>query len=264
MKKLEVFAGPCVLESWELASTVAAHLVEQEQNFEGRVQITFKGSYDKANRTSIDSYRGPGMTEGLDILSRIKDQYKLPVLTDIHSPEQAAPVARVADVLQIPAFLCRQTDLIVAAAEACAKFNRRLKIKKGQFLAPEQINHLVAKVSPILPKERILITERGSCFGHGGLVVDMAVFQTIKSHGVTSVYDATHSVQQPTGKTTHGRREQIPVLARAAIAAGADSVFMEVHPDPSKALSDAATQLPLEQFRPLVTQLLTLYQAVNQ
>ena len=187
------------------------------------------------------------------------------MITDFHLPAQAEDVASVVDVMQIPAFLCRQTDMIVAGAEAAAKHGRRLKIKKGQFLAPWDAEHIVNKAGHFLPKEQILLTERGTSFGYNNLVVDMASFQIMKNFGVRVVHDATHSVQKPggQGKITGGKREQILVLARAAVAAGADGVFMEVHPEPDKALSDSTTSLQLQKAESIVTDLLTIKKAVS-
>ena len=256
---LEIFAGPCVLESEELTMEVARHLTTLKQSFEKDLTITFKGSFDKANRTSSESYRGPGLKEGLRLLEHVRQTFKLPVITDIHLPEQAEPVAEVVDVLQIPAFLCRQTDLVVAGAKACHKYRRRLKIKKGQFLAPEQTKYIVQKATPFIPSSDILLTERGSCFGYERLIVDMGSFSVMKRFGVKTVYDVTHSIQKPGGKTTGGYPEQASTLAAAALAAGADALFMETHPRPSQARSDAATQIPLEQLQTIIEKLLNIY-----
>ena len=264
MESMEIFAGPCVLENESLVMGVAEKLALMNQEFGGKISVTFKGSFDKANRTSLSSYRGPGLREGLDLLAKVKENFSLPVLTDFHLPSQAEEVASVVDVLQVPAFLCRQTDLIVEGAKACQKYGRRLKIKKGQFLAPEQMEYIVQKANNFIPKEKILLTERGSCFGYSNLVVDMTSFNIMKSFGVKTVHDATHCVQQPGGKTTGGRSEQILTLAMAAVAAGADAVFMETHPNPPQALSDAATQIPLEQLPHIVKRLLSIYQVRNE
>ena len=258
---LTIFAGPCVLESATLAKEVATELARAKSHFGDRVHLTFKGSFDKANRTSTDSYRGPGLEEGLKILQGVGEEFSLPLVTDFHAPEQATPVAEVVDVLQVPAFLCRQTDLVVAGARACATKGRTLKIKKGQFLAPEQTAYIVEKCTAYLPKEKILLTERGNCFGYNHLVVDMASFAIMKSFGVRAIYDATHSMQLPTGPSTGGRgRETAIVLAKAALAAGADGIFMEIHPSPEKALSDATTQLPLAKLFDYISALLTIYE----
>lgn len=262
--KLDLFIGSCVLESEELAMSIAKKLMTDLAPFKNQITLTYKGSFDKANRTSINSYRGPGIDEGMRILQKVKDTYGLPVLTDFHESHQAMKLATVVDVLQVPAFLCRQTDMIAAGAEACAKYGRILKIKKGQFLSPEETKNIVDKASSILPKSQILLTERGSSFGYNNLIVDMASFQIMKSFGVKTVHDATHCVQRPggLGTATGGKRDQILVLAKAAIAAGADGIFMETHPDPDRALSDSATSLPLEQIKSIVEQLLRIYEVV--
>jgi 2-dehydro-3-deoxyphosphooctonate aldolase (KDO 8-P synthase) len=262
--KLELFVGPCVLESESLAMQIAETIKNDLAPFESQLNLHFKGSFDKANRSSIDSYRGPGIEEGLRILEKIKEEFSLPVITDYHQPSQAETVASVVDVLQVPAFLCRQTDMIVAGAQACQKHNAILKIKKGQFLAPTDTKNLVEKAATILPKDKIYLTERGTSFGYNNLVVDMASFQIMKSFGVKTIHDATHCVQQPggLGKITGGKREQILVLAKAAIAAGCDGIFMECHPEPEKALSDSTTSLPLEQVKSVVEQLLKIYEVV--
>ncbi|MDD4975813.1 MAG: 3-deoxy-8-phosphooctulonate synthase [Bacteriovorax sp.] len=262
--KLDFYIGSCVLESEELALTIADRLIKDLKPFEDKITITYKGSFDKANRTSINSYRGPGIDEGMRILEKIKTTFGLPVLTDFHETSQAMKLATIVDVLQVPAFLCRQTDMIAAGAEACAKYGRILKVKKGQFLSPEETKNIVDKATTFLPKGQILLTERGSSFGYNNLIVDMASFQIMKSFGVKTVHDATHCVQRPggLGTATGGKREQILVLARAAIAAGADGIFMETHPNPDKALSDAATSLPLDSIKGIVEQLLRIYEVV--
>jgi 2-dehydro-3-deoxyphosphooctonate aldolase (KDO 8-P synthase) len=262
--KLDLFIGSCVLESEELSMAIADRLIKDLKPFEDKITLTYKGSFDKANRTSINSYRGPGIDEGMRILQKIKETFGLPVLTDYHEASQAMKLATVVDVLQVPAFLCRQTDMIAAGAEACKKYNRILKVKKGQFLSPEETKNIVDKATTFLPKSQILLTERGTSFGYNNLIVDMASFQIMKSFGVKTVHDATHCVQRPggLGNATGGKREQILVLARAAIAAGADGIFMETHPDPDKALSDPATSLPLDQIKGIVEQLLRIYEVV--
>ena len=262
--KLDLFIGSCVLESEELALSIADRLMKDLKPFEDKITLTYKGSFDKANRTSINSYRGPGIDEGMRILQKVKDTFGIPVLTDFHEVTQAMKLAEVVDVLQVPAFLCRQTDMIAAGAEAAKKYGRILKVKKGQFLSPEETKNIVDKATTIIPKSQILLTERGSSFGYNNLIVDMASFQIMKSFGVKTVHDATHCVQRPggLGTATGGKREQILVLARAAIAAGADGIFMETHPNPDKALSDAATSLPLDQIKGIVEQLLRIYEVV--
>lgn len=264
-EKFFVFSGPCVLESEDLALEIAGTLKEQLRPFEEKIHLTFKGSFDKANRTSIDSYRGPGIERGLKIMERVKKETSLPVITDFHLPEQAEEVASVVDTLQIPAFLCRQTDMIVAGAEACKKYGSHLKIKKGQFLSPEETGNIVDKAVNFLSKDQLFLTERGSSFGYNNLVVDMASFSIMKSFGVKAIHDATHCVQRPggLGNKTGGKREQILVLAKAAVAAGADGVFMECHPHPPSALSDASTSLELQKVSGILESLLKIWEAVN-
>ncbi len=265
MNTLYLFSGPCVLESEELALEIAQSLQEQLAPFADRVHLTFKGSFDKANRTSIDSYRGPGIEKGLKILEKVKSVTGLPVVTDYHLPSQADEVASVVDTLQVPAFLCRQTDMIVAGAQACEKYSCQLKIKKGQFLSPEETKNIVDKAVNFLMKDKILLTERGSSFGYNNLIVDMASFSIMKSFGVRTIHDATHCVQRPggLGNKTGGKREQILVLARAAVAAGADGLFMECHPEPEKALSDASTSLELKKVGGIIESLLKVKEAVS-
>lgn len=265
MKKMDFFIGPCVLESQELATQIAQTLLEELKPFASEINLHFKGSFDKANRSSIDSYRGPGIEEGLKILEGINKSFGLKTITDYHLPEQAMQVASVVDVLQVPAFLCRQTDMIFAGAEACQKYNRELKVKKGQFLSPEETQNIVNKATHFLSKDKILLTERGTSFGYNNLIVDMASFEIMKSFGVRAIHDATHCVQRPggLGTSTGGKREQILVLAQAAVAAGADGIFMETHPDPSKAKSDAATALPLNEVKAIVEKLLKIKRALD-
>ena len=262
--KMDFFIGPCVLESEGLALEMADFLTRELKEYSDSITLSFKGSFDKANRTSIKSYRGPGIQKGLAILEKVKKNYNVPVITDFHLPEQADEVATVVDTLQIPAFLCRQTDMIVAGAMACQKYNRQLKIKKGQFLSPEETENIVQKSLNFIPKERILLTERGSSFGYNNLIVDMAAFQIMKGFGVRAIHDATHCVQRPggLGTSTGGKRDQIFVLAKAAVAAGADGIFMEAHPEPAKALSDSATCLPLDSVKSIVGSLLRVRAAV--
>lgn len=266
MNKMDFYIGPCVIESEALARQIAEQLLKDLEPYKNEIKLHFKGSFDKANRSSFTSYRGPGLEEGLRILQVINKEYNLPTLTDYHLPDQAMTIAEVVNVLQVPAFLCRQTDMIFAGAEACKKFDRELKIKKGQFLSPEETKNIVDKASHFLPKEKIILTERGSSFGYNNLVVDMASFQIMKSFGVRTVHDATHCVQRPggLGTATGGKRDQILVLANAAVAAGADGVFMECHPNPDKALSDAATALPLSSVKSIVEKLLKIRRAVAE
>jgi 2-dehydro-3-deoxyphosphooctonate aldolase (KDO 8-P synthase) len=265
-RKMDFYIGPCVIESESLARQIAEKLSNDLAPFKNEISLHFKGSYDKANRSSFTSYRGPGIEEGLRILAMINKEYGLPTLTDFHTPEQAEIVAKHVSVLQVPAFLCRQTDMIFAGAEACAKYGRELKVKKGQFLSPEETKNIVDKASHFLPKEKIILTERGSSFGYNNLIVDMASFQTMKSFGVRAIHDATHCVQRPggLGTATGGKREQILVLAKAAVAAGADGIFIECHPNPEKALSDASTALALDSVRSIVEKLLKIRRAVEE
>ncbi|MBP9674503.1 MAG: 3-deoxy-8-phosphooctulonate synthase [Bacteriovoracaceae bacterium] len=266
MKKIDLFIGPCVLESEALAFTVADYLKKNLKNLEAKLNIYFKGSFDKANRSSPKSYRGPGIEEGLRILEKVKKEFGFGLITDFHLPDQAMAVAGVVDVLQVPAFLCRQSDMIFAGAKACVQYDRILKIKKGQFLSPYEVGNIVEKAAHFLPKEKILITERGFSFGYNNLVVDMASFGIIQSFGVKAIYDATHSVQKPggLGHATGGKKEQIFPLARAAIAAGADGLFMEVHPEPEKSLSDAATILDMKEAPKILESLVRIRESLYE
>ncbi len=263
MSRFQFFIGPCVIESRELCFQVAEYLVNNVKSDE--YDLTFKASYDKANRSSIKSFRGLGAEKGLQVLADVKEKYGLPVLTDFHSPDQADEVASVVDVLQIPAFLCRQTDMILAASKALAKHGGSLKVKKGQFLSPHETKNIVEKASEHLPKDRIMLTERGTSFGYNRLIVDMSSFNIMKSFGVKTVHDATHCVQRPgaMGTFTGGDRDSIVPLARAAIAAGADGVFMETHPNPPEALSDKTTALELEKVPKIVKDLFAIHKLVD-
>lgn len=250
---LFLIAGPCVIESEEHTRNMAEQIAVIAAHVE--IPFIFKVSFDKANRTSVHSYRGPGMEEGLRILRAVKESLGVPILTDVHLPEQCAPVAEVADVIQIPAFLCRQTDLLIAAG----KTGRAVSVKKGQFVAPADMRHAVEKVESAGNKS-ILLTERGSSFGYNNLVVDMRSIPIMRSFGVPVIFDATHSLQLPGGEGDHsgGQPEFIEPLASAAVAAGCDGVFLEVHDNPAEALSDASNQLPLDKLQPLLEHLLTL------
>ena len=250
---LALIAGPCVIESDAHASMIAEALAKIAARC--GVPLIFKASYDKANRTSLKSFRGPGIEEGLKVLARIKERHGLPILTDIHDASQAAPVAKVADVLQIPAFLSRQTDLIVAAART----GRTINLKKGQFLSPADMKHAIGKVVES-GNSRVFVTERGFSFGYNNLVVDMRAFPMLRSLGYPVVYDATHSLQLPGGGegVTAGQAEYIEPLASAAVAAGIDGVFVEVHDNPPLARSDAQNALPLDRVEPLLRHLLRL------
>lgn len=251
---LPVISGPCVIESEEHALGVAQLLAPMAQRLD--LPLIFKASFDKANRSSLSSYRGPGLEEGLRILEKIKNETGLPVLTDVHERAQCAPAAEVCDVLQIPAFLCRQTDLVVAAAAT----GRAVNIKKGQFVAPEDMRHAVEKARS-QGNDRVTVTERGYSFGYNNLVVDMRSFAMLRREGIHVVYDVTHSLQLPGGGTqTGGAREYAEPLARAAVAAGADGIFLEVHPDPPAALSDSTTQLLPERAENLLANLRDLFE----
>jgi len=257
--KLFVIAGPCVLESRELAFRIAEELIGLTADRD--IDLIFKASYDKANRTSLGSGRGLGRQAGLEILADIRSALKVPICTDVHLPDDCAEVAEAADVLQIPAFLCRQTDLLIAAAET----GRCVNIKKGQFLAPWDMRHAAAKVTGS-GNSNVLLTERGSSFGYGRMVVDMTGFETLASSGHPVVFDATHSVQRPGGEdgTTGGDRRLAPVLARAALATGSvDGLFFEVHPDPDSSPSDGANMLFLEGFGEVLDQMSKVFQTVR-
>ena len=254
---LLLIAGPCVMESEAMVLSVAENLAELQQR--SGLQIVFKSSFDKANRTSVDSFRGPGLEEGLRLLERASTASGLPVTTDLHEPSQAAPCAEVCSILQIPAFLARQTDLLVAAADAAAARNICVNVKKPQFVAPEDTVHAVRKCES-RGLQNVLLTERGSVFGYGRLVNDFRCVPIMKSFGVPVIYDATHSVQLPGGATTGGQREMVPPLARSAIAAGCDGVFFETHPDPDAALSDGPNMVPLSDFERLAVQLSELHE----
>jgi len=262
---MTLIAGPCVIEDEGLVMEVATELKRQLHGLP--VQLFFKASFDKANRTSIDGFRGPGITEGLKILGRVKEKLGLPVLTDIHEADQAIEVAKVVDFLQVPAFLCRQTDLIVAVTEAALQWNRKMNVKKGQFLAPWDVKNIVDKVRAVEAKHTgphkkvdLHLTERGVCFGYNSLVVDMISFQAMAKMGVPTIYDATHSIQVPGGgaggKSTGGKREYLEVLARAAFSAGADGLFMECHPRPALAKSDGPNAFYLEHVGEFIKQIL--------
>ncbi len=263
--KTDFFLGPCVLESQDLVLEVAAHLAQLQEKFSDRANLYFKGSFDKANRSSYDSYRGPGLEEGLKLLKMVKEKLKLKTITDFHLPEQAMTIAQEVDVLQVPAFLCRQTDLIASGAQACALHQRKLKIKKGQFLSPQEAQNIVEKAAHWLSKDHIMLTERGTSFGYNHLIVDMSSFQVMKSFGVKVIHDATHCVQRPGGRgsSTGGAKDQLLTLLKAATAAGADGFFLEVHPNPARALSDRETQISLDQIEMIISDTLQLKEAVQ-
>ena len=248
---LALIAGPCAIESRAHALEVATALVEIARGLD--LPLIYKSSFDKANRTSAGSARGIGMDEGLQILADVREALGCPVLTDVHEPWQCAPVAEAVDVLQIPAFLCRQTDLLLAAAQT----GRAVNVKKGQFLAPWDMTHVAAKVADA-GNQNLLLTERGASFGYNTLVSDMRALPVLARTGYPVVFDATHSVQQPggLGGRSGGQREFVPVLARSAVAAGVAAVFIETHPDPDAAPSDGPNMIPLADLRPLLKTLI--------
>ena len=253
-----LIAGPCVLEDIETALSIGAFMAQAAGDY--GFSYLFKASFDKANRTSIRSYRGPGMVEGLEMLSAIKEELNVPVISDIHTPDQAEAAATVLDCIQIPAFLCRQTDLLVAAARTLLPIN----IKKGQFMAPWDMRHAVAKIKES-GNDQVILTERGTSFGYNNLVVDMRGLAIMKEIGSPVVFDATHSVQLPGGGDgcSSGQREFVSTLARAAMAAGVDGIFLEVHPNPDKALCDGPNSLSLEAAADLLKVLSRIRQAVD-
>ena len=246
---LLIMAGPCVIESEEVCMRVARTMKDFCKKL--GLGYVFKASFDKANRTSVDNFRGPGLDKGLRILQRVKEELQVPIVTDVHAVDQVSAVAEVVDVIQIPAFLCRQTDLLVAAGNTRCVVN----VKKGQFLAPEQMAHAIGKVRST-GAERIMVTERGTTFGYGNLVVDMRSLSIMRGLGVPVVFDATHSVQLPGGQggCSGGKREFAPVLIRAALGVGVDGIFMEVHPNPDVALCDGLNSLSLSDVEPILTQ----------
>lgn len=254
----QLIAGPCVIESEEMVLSIAEQMKSITDDL--KIPYTFKASFDKANRTSINSFRGPGVEEGLRILQKVKDRYNLPVCTDIHESWQAEMAAQVADILQIPAFLCRQTDLLVAAA----KTGKCVNIKKAQFLAPWDMKNCLEKVRQT-GNENVMLCERGSSFGYNTLVVDMTGLRVMKEFGVPVIFDATHSVQKPggNGTSTGGNRQYVEYLAKAAISVGVDGLFMETHPDPDHAMSDGPNMVPLSEMKELLSKLIRVYEAVQ-
>lgn len=254
-----LIAGPCVIESEEMVLSIA----EQMKDITDKLGIpyTFKASFDKANRTSISGFRGPGIEEGLRILQKVKDTYNLPICTDIHEPWQAEKAAEVCNILQIPAFLCRQTDLLVAAA----KTGKCINIKKAQFLAPWDMKNCVEKVRQS-GNDNVMLCERGTTFGYNTLVVDMTGLRVMKDMGVPVIFDATHSVQKPggNGTSTGGNRQYVEYLAKAAVSVGVDGLFMETHPDPDNAKSDGPNMVPLGEMEELLKKLQRVYEAVNE
>ncbi|MFM8738358.1 MAG: 3-deoxy-8-phosphooctulonate synthase [Betaproteobacteria bacterium] len=260
-----LIAGPCVVESLELQLEVAGHLKDITREL--GIPFIFKSSYDKANRSSGASFRGPGMERGLEILAQVKRQLDVPVLTDVHTEDEIATVASVVDVLQTPAFLCRQTDFIRAVAQS----GKPVNIKKGQFLAPHDMKHVIDKARAAareqgLDEDRFMACERGASFGYNNLVSDMRSLAILRETGAPVVFDATHSVQLPGGQgsSSGGQREFVPVLSRAAVAVGISGLFMETHPNPAKALSDGPNAVPLRHMKALLTQLVELDRVVKR
>jgi len=264
---LVVMAGLNVLEDVGLALETAAHLKGVCADL--GLPFVFKASFDKANRSSIKSYRGPGLAEGLKMLEQVKAKHDLPIVTDIHEIDQVEPAAAVAEILQIPAFLCRQTDLVVAAAKAIDRSGGWLHIKKGQFLAPWDCKNILSKVGEVVSRDLVVLCERGNSFGYNNLIVDMLGIQAMQALGAPVTIDATHAVQLPgadprtAGGSTGGRRDGVPIIAKAAVAAGADGVFLEFHPDPDKALCDGPSCLPLDSAARLLATLKAIHAAVR-
>jgi len=252
-------AGPCVIESRKATLKMAQDLVKLTKRL--GIPYVFKASYDKANRTSIESFRGPGLEEGLDILREVRERFGVPVLSDVHDISEVAPAAAVLDILQIPAFLCRQTSLIVAAA----KTGKVINVKKGQFLAPWDAAAIVKKIEAV-GNRNILLTERGVSFGYNNLVTDFRAIQIMRGLGVPVVHDVSHSVQEPggLGKASGGRSEFIPLLSRCAVAAGVDAIFLETHTNPGKALSDGPNMLPIGKLEPLLRDLIKIDRIVKK
>ena len=255
-KSFLLIAGPCVLESQALSNSIAKHLVELTADL--GLDFVFKASFDKANRTSGKSFRGPGLAQGLKMLASIRKRFGCPVLTDVHDIAQVKAAARSVDILQIPAFLCRQTDLLLAAARS----GRVVNVKKGQFLAPDDVNNIATKLRGAGCKN-YFITERGTTFGYHNLVVDMRSLATMRQAGHRVIFDATHSVQRPggLGASTGGDRTMAPVLARAALAVGVDGLFIETHPDPDRSPSDGPNMIPLAQMEGLLRTLKKIHEA---
>ena len=255
---LFVMAGPCVIESKKNCLDIASRLVEIGQK--AGVGMIFKASFDKANRSSLHSFRGPGLQEGLDILAAVRQETNLPVMTDVHEPSQAAVASEVVDCLQVPAFLCRQTDLLCA----CGRTGKPVNVKKGQFLSPAEMENVVEKIRAC-DNEKIMLTERGTFFGYNQLVNDMTAIETMKKLGCPVVFDVTHSTQQPggLGSASGGRREMAPILAKAAVAAGANGLFIEVHTEPEKAKSDAASIMPIGWLEDLLKMCKEIFEIVR-
>ena len=256
---LVLIAGPCVIENEEITFTTAQKLKEVCDRL--GISLIFKSSFDKANRTSGSSFRGPGIDQGLKILSKVKKRFSIPVISDIHAVDEVRPASEVLDALQIPAFLCRQTDLILSSSRT----GKPVNVKKGQFLAPWDVKHIIEKFTST-GNQNLLLTERGTSFGYNNLIVDFRGFSVIRSFGYPMLFDVTHSLQLPggEGRSSGGQREYAPSLARAAVATGVDGLFIEVHPDPMKALSDASTMIPLNEIEGLLQQTKTLHDMVRK
>ena len=256
---LVLIAGPCVIENEEITFTTAQKLKEVCDRL--GISLIFKSSFDKANRTSGFSFRGPGIDQGLKILSEVKKKFSVPVISDIHAVNEVRPASEVLDALQIPAFLCRQTDLILSSSRT----GKPVNVKKGQFLAPWDVKHIIEKFTST-GNQNLLLTERGTSFGYNNLIVDFRGFSVIRSFGYPMLFDVTHSLQLPggDGSFSGGQREYAPSLARAAVATGVDGLFIEVHPEPMKALSDASTMIPLNEIEGLLLQTKTLHDTVRK
>lgn len=253
-----LIAGPCVIETKQICLDIAKRLADISSST--GVGVIYKASFDKANRSSVSSFRGPGLQKGLEILAAVRSKVKLPIMTDVHLPEQAEKVAKVVDALQIPAFLCRQTDLLCA----CAETGKPVNVKKGQFLSPEEMTNVVEKIRSC-GNDKIMLTERGTFFGYNRLVNDMTAISIMKGLGCPVVFDATHSTQQPggLGNATGGRRQFAPILAKAAIAAGANALFLEVHTTPQKAKSDSAVVMPIGWVEELLKDCRKIFEITN-
>jgi 2-dehydro-3-deoxyphosphooctonate aldolase (KDO 8-P synthase) len=256
---LFVIAGPCVIESRQSCLDIADRLLEISEKT--GVAMIFKASFDKANRTSIDSFRGPGLEKGLEILAEVRQKTSLPILTDVHEPGQTSAVGKVVDCIQVPAFLCRQTDLLCA----CAQTGKPVNVKKGQFVSPEEMKNVVDKLRAC-GSRKIMLTERGTFFGYNRLVNDMTAIDIMKNLGCPVVFDATHSTQQPggLGNASAGRRQMAPILAKAAVAAGANGLFIETHPEPDKAKSDAACIMPIDWLLDLLKVCKKIFEIVRE
>ena len=265
-QKLKLIAGPCVIESEKIVFETANKLKNICSSLD--IELIFKSSFDKANRSSNKSFRGPGIAKGLKILEEVKKEFELKILTDIHESSQAEQIADVVDIIQIPAFLCRQTDLLLASFRSIKDTDKKINIKKGQFLAPWDMEQVVNKLKNSeanLASDKVWLTERGTTFGYNNLVVDFRGIPILKSFGFPVIFDATHSVQQPGGNglTSGGQREFVAPLARAAVAVGVDGIFMEVHPDPDNALSDGPNMVPLNLLENVLVQLISIKESLG-